>query len=91
MSWTVLSSNKRIKVRKPHRCDICNTVIPKGGEAITRSGVEHGEGYHRMYLHPECEEHSSKWDYDDWECHCPGDISFEEVKRSLKANQEGRR
>lgn len=86
MSWTCLEGNATSKARKKHRCDVCGQRINPGDQQVTRSGVESGEGFYRMHMHPECEEYSRDWDNGDWESHSPGDISREEI---LAANQKG--
>lgn len=66
MSWTFLGQ-KRTKARKRHRCFSCKEAINPGDEYIKRSGVERGEGYANMHMHPECEQATHDWSDEDWE------------------------
>jgi hypothetical protein len=64
---------KKIKVRKTHRCQWCNEIIPKNSYAYSWSGTTVYNELHRTYMHPECYhpaiESGAMWD-DDW---YPGD------------------
>jgi hypothetical protein len=66
MSWLFLEQ-KTVKCRKEKRCLLCNEPILKGESYVRRSGIERGEGFHHMEIHPECEQATSDWDEDDWE------------------------
>ncbi len=77
MSWTCLETNKTVTVRKRHSCNVCDGFIERGEQAVTRSGVD-SDGFVRMYMHIECEEYSSDWDDQDWECFSMG-VSRKEV------------
>jgi hypothetical protein len=81
MSWTHLSDTTP-KARKQYRCDICNEIIEVGEDHVARRGA--GEGrIVTMRMHLDCEEFSKAWDQMDWECHCPGDCTRQEVRDSL--------
>jgi len=69
-----------IKPRKRHFCRVCGEAIEVGEDCSTYSGVESGEGFYRLYFHPECSAHSKKWDWWDWDRHMPGDVSRKEVR-----------
>lgn len=68
MSWVHLE-DKVVRARKPHRCYLCGEPIEKGEKYLRRSGVEEGEGFASVKMHPACEEHTKDWDEHDWECH----------------------
>lgn len=85
MSWECIEDNKESIARKPHRCDVCDGAIKRGEKQITRAGIESGEGFYRMHMHPECEEFSRKWDNGDWESHTPGDICRNDILKARHA------
>lgn len=49
-----LSSRDGIKARKPHRCCLCGEGIIKGDRQDVRTGVQEGDGFWTMHMHPEC-------------------------------------
>lgn len=51
---TCLSTKDGIKARKRHRCDLCGESITAGELQDVRSGVQPGDGFWYMHMHPEC-------------------------------------
>jgi len=64
--WTCLS-NKAVKARRDHHCTLCGLTIPRGAEYIRRTGVESGDGFCTMKMHPQCEAATTEWTQEDWE------------------------
>lgn len=62
--------------RKWQRCRLCGQVIEIGEPCHRFTGVEPGEGWWTMHIHPECYAVTikEKWDTDDWELCEPGDF-----------------
>lgn len=50
----VLYRKDGVKARKRIRCDLCGELIEVGDTKDVRSGVEPGEGFWKMNMHPEC-------------------------------------
>lgn len=71
MSW-VHFSDTTPKARKRHYCEVCGQDILIGETHVARSGAYDGKP-RTVRMHFECEELSSRWDQQDWECHSPGD------------------
>ena len=53
------------KARKAHACTWCSELIEPGQHYETWSGVEPGQGFWRVMVHPEC--HNQSEDDEDWE------------------------
>ncbi len=49
-----LSSRDGVKARKPYRCALCGEKIAVSELHDTRKGVEPGDGFWTMRMHPEC-------------------------------------
>lgn len=84
MSWVCLETNRTSRARKAHRCSVCDARIEPGEEQVTRAGVQPGEGYVRMHMHPECERYSDKWTNEDWECHGSGSVNRADVLAEME-------
>ncbi len=70
---TVLSDSSR-RAAKRYRCYYCNQRIEVGEKHAHRTGVTEGD-FWTMRAHPECDAYACEhWDYDQWECHEPGDF-----------------
>jgi len=72
MYWIHLSDTVP-RARKEYHCDICATRIERGEVHVARRGILE-EHLVTMRMHLECEELSSNWTEDEWECHLPGDV-----------------
>jgi hypothetical protein len=79
VSWTCVQGNKTSKARKRHRCIVCDSLIESGETQVTRVGIQSGEGFLTMHMHPECEEFSTDWTDDDWESYMPGSCTRAEI------------
>lgn len=78
MSWTYLGS-KIVKARKASWCWWCLEKIDVGEACDVRSGVEDGQGFSTMRMHPECSryENSIPWkDREDWYDDAPSEPMF---------------
>lgn len=57
MGWDFINTNIVSKTRKPHRCVICNRIIPKGTKNIYHySGMFNGN-FQNSYICNWCEDH----------------------------------
>jgi hypothetical protein len=79
MSWTYLGQ-ATVKARKAHRCLCCGESIKPGEQYVKRSGVESGEGFMNMLMHPECEKATAGWNDDDWESFSEGTLKRGEAE-----------
>lgn len=52
---TMLSFKDGVKARKKHRCCLCGESIAVGEIHDTRTGVDGGDGFWTMRMHPECQ------------------------------------
>ena len=66
MSWIFLRQSE-VKARKEHKCLCCGEEILVGEKYIERVGTDEKDII-SMKMHKECENESSRWDDDDWEC-----------------------
>jgi hypothetical protein len=53
----MLSERKAVKGRRDYHCDLCGEMIPKGEPHDTRTGVQQGDGFWTMRMHPECQQY----------------------------------
>lgn len=69
MSDCVQSSTP--KARKEHRCYFCNEAILPGEKYHYRTG-KNSDGFWTIHTHFECNEATSDWTDDDYECFSGG-------------------
>lgn len=51
---TYISSREGVKARKQYRCCLCGEGIAVGELHDTRTGIQAGDGFWTMRMHPEC-------------------------------------
>ena len=68
---TCVSHKNGVKSRKRKRCTLCGEMINVGDIKDIRTGIESGEGFWTMHMHPECHAHEQRpgtvdpdWYYD---------------------------
>lgn len=89
---TCLSSKNGIKAKKRHRCCLCGELIHAGETYDLREGVESGEGFWKMKMHPECHAYEQKPGTVDYEWYEDGllGLAFErEEARDYYLKQQG--
>lgn len=72
MAWRHVRDTTQA-ARKDYKCFLCGESIRKGEEYVRRFGYV-DDGPTSDAMHPECEEHSAKWDLQDWDCFEPGSM-----------------
>lgn len=80
-------SDREIKVRKQHRCRVCDEAIPGGAICHEYRGVDSEDGFYTIYFHLDCWDYSRDWDDNTWDSSTPGSVSHEEVRQELKEAQ----
>jgi hypothetical protein len=65
--------------RVPHRCRLCDELIPAGQTCYRWVSWLHWAGWSQpkpvsYHAHPECYRLTAKWTSGDWECCHPGDM-----------------
>lgn len=63
----VLSSKEGVRARKDHQCAFCFEIIFAGDLHDTRNGVEPGEGFWTMRMHPECHQYEQHGTREGWD------------------------
>lgn len=56
-----------VTARKKHSCTLCGEAIEIGSKYIMRTGVNPGDGWWSMKMHPECHKLEATPGYVDWE------------------------
>ena len=54
------SGQEGVKARKPHWCTLCGEGIKVGDLYDKRTGVQEGDGFWTMHMHPECHKYEQK-------------------------------
>jgi hypothetical protein len=62
-----IGTDRTIRARKEHKCDLCGLRIRKGATYVYREGVE-GREHWRLRMHPVCDDATADWDPILWEC-----------------------
>lgn len=85
-NWIHLSDTTPV-AHKDYWCIICSELIPKGEKHTARRGISDNIPL-TFRMHFECDEKSSTWTQDDWECHMPGDCKRPK-KKCTACNEVG--